>query len=583
MNTMNLEFKNFNLEIRIRSSDIVLKKYILDNFNKQEWDKDCDSIFNNYYIKLNKTQKDYLLYFYNIINEKNTTISHGEFAVFLKEHNNLDNYIYATSKKNKGTWYYKDNGIYNQLDDDNTNLKLFLSTNIYDRLNDNLKKIIYNAYGLSHLYEKYKNLEFLIKSIYDISKKLRTNKYIKETITFSSKFLVYDKFIEKCDSNPNLLGFTDGVYDLQKNIFITNFEDIEQLTPVSKTTGYSYYDMIEHVSETSEDNKQKLENFLNDLHLDKDINEYFYNMLARNMGDEKPEEFYIWSGNGSNGKSCFTNLLYKSFGDDYVASIPSSIFTEKKPNTTSANPILASLKGAKSAILQETEDNEKLNVSLIKEYTGGDPISARGLYQDPITFKPYASFYTCCNDIPKLNNIDGGIIRRLRIINWNTKFVENPIKNTNQRQIDLTIKNNFDNNWDMLFMNKLLQLRKNMILPLKIPNAVMSSTNKYIGEQEVIKGFIDNHIEYTGDKNDFIITNNLLGDFNNFQSSQYETNKPITKQLFNKQIKKYLMMDKYYDKKTINGKSYRNVFIEYKYKKYEEEEEDEDEEDESGA
>lgn len=575
---MDLQFKNFSEEIRIRSNESILKKYIMDSFNKEDdnnWNKEYDTVYYNYFLKLNKTQRDYLIYFYPILNKNNSSITHGELAIFLNKHNNLDNFVYATFKKNKGVWFYKDNGVYFQLDYSDTTLNQFLSANLYDRLDDNIKKIVYSAYGLSHLYDKYKNLEFVIKSIFEVQKKLRTNKFLKDVINFSSNLRVYENFFEKCDSDPNLLGFNDGVYCLKNNKLINSQEELENLTPVTKTTGYEYYDMIEHFNNTTEENKQQLENFLNDLHLESDIREYFYNMLARNLGDEKPEEFYYWTGTGSNGKSCFTNLLYKALGEDYVASIPSNLLTEKKTNTTSANPVLASLKGRKTAILQETEDGEKINTSIVKELTGGDPIIARELYQDPVKFKPYASFYSCCNDIPKLNHVDGGIIRRLRIINWNTKFVENPIKGTTQRQIDYKIKYNFDNNWDMLFMHKLLELRKTMILPLKIPKEVLTATNKYIGEQETIKGFIDTHIEYTGEPNDYIITAKLVDDFNLYQLNNYDISKPITKQLFNKEIKKYLMLDKYKEKKTICGKSYKNIYMGYKYNKYIEELDDE--------
>ena len=39
-------------------------------------------------------------------------------------------------------------------------------------------------------------------------------------------------------------------------------------------------------------------------------------------------------------------------------------------------------------VLQEPSEDEKMNIGFMKELTGGDRIIARGLFQDPIEFKP---------------------------------------------------------------------------------------------------------------------------------------------------------------------------------------------------
>ena len=78
-------------------------------------------------------------------------------------------------------------------------------------------------------------------------------------------------------------------------------------------------------------------------------------------------------------------------------------------------------------------------MSKIKEITGGDEISARALYGNPITYRPQFSLFVQMNDEPELSKIDGGIARRIRKVEFPFVFKMNPVLD-HERQANTDIK-----------------------------------------------------------------------------------------------------------------------------------------------
>jgi phage/plasmid-associated DNA primase len=73
-------------------------------------------------------------------------------------------------------------------------------------------------------------------------------------------------------------------------------------------------------------------------------------------------------------------------------------------------------------VLQEPSKNDVMNEGIMKELTGGDPITARGLYMDPITFKPMFSLIVCANLYIHITSDDDGTWRRIKPVEFCSKF-----------------------------------------------------------------------------------------------------------------------------------------------------------------
>ena len=74
--------------------------------------------------------------------------------------------------------------------------------------------------------------------------------------------------------------------------------------------------------------------------------------------------------------------------------------------------------------------------------SGRDDITTRDLFKSNMTYIPLFTVFLQCNDMPNIKNLDNGIIRRLRIINYPFQFVEKPI-NIKDKKVDAKLKNDF--------------------------------------------------------------------------------------------------------------------------------------------
>lgn len=71
--------------------------------------------------------------------------------------------------------------------------------------------------------------------------------------------------------------------------------------------------------------------------------------------------------------------------------------------------------------------NNTLNMSVIKNLTGGIDITCRSLWSaNLLVYMPQFKLSVCLNDIPPMSNDDGGSRRRVRVVPFDCKFVDDP-------------------------------------------------------------------------------------------------------------------------------------------------------------
>ena len=325
----------------------------------------------------------------------------------------------------------------------------------------------------------------LAKALNDIAMQLKKSAF-KDNIMKECREMFYDShFEEKLDNNCVLIGFENGVYDLE----VMEFREgrSEDMVSLSTHVNYVPFNPTDRIA-------VEIDNFMAKVLVNPAIRKYVMLLLSSFLnGAIKHEKFHIWTGSGSNGKSKTIDLFEQSFGD-YCCKLPITLLTQKRAASNAATSEVARTKGKRFACLQEPSEDEKLNVGLMKELTGGDKIQARQLYREPIEFKPQFKMILTCNTLPNVPSDDGGTWRRIRVVEFTSKFCENPSKE-NEFEIDHALSEKFED-WKEMFISMLIEYHKEyMAKGITEPAEVMKCTNNYQKNNDTFMEFIEQTLD----------------------------------------------------------------------------------------
>ena len=272
--------------------------------------------------------------------------------------------------------------------------------------------------------------------------------------------------------------------------------------------------------------------------------------LEGNSGDNS---FYIFTGSGGNGKSKYINLVENVFGE-YSFTLPISFLTQKRTNSNAANPEIINSIGKRFGKCQEPNNDpdnpEKINVGIMKEITGCDKLSCRGLYKGQIEFTPMFRLFLACNDLPDIPANDDGTWRRVKVIPFSSKFVENPTK-SNEFKIDKNLDAKMKL-WKEDFMALLWQYyqeykHKDII----VPKEFLEDIKKYRFNSNPILEFFENYYDIeNATENDIIPVSEVF-----YEYVRFSGDKKMKSNLFSKLVNKYLGIKS--TKKTIDNVSVR--------------------------
>jgi P4 family phage/plasmid primase-like protien len=357
-----------------------------------------------------------------------------------------------------------------------------------------------------------KNMTKLLKDINNAT-------YINGILKFMKDLYTNNVIDDLIDNKPNLIAFTDKVFDSEK----LEFRDIKKDDYICKTTKYNY-DKSDKVI------RKDIKDVLHSIFEDKEVEDYYLRIKSESLFGNKLQSFIMQVGSGGNGKGILSTIETKSLGD-YVKTTENTFLTSAFKQG-SANPTLASSKGLRALIISEPseeDDNGKqtsLNTPFLKLITGGDDITTRGLFQSNITFKALFTPFLQCNTLPCMKKIDKGIMRRVKVIKYPLSFVENPAKSY-ERKIDYSLQEKFEQvKYAREYLLLLLDTFKtsfdkdNKKIDILTPEKVKEETNNYFIDSNPVKVYLDAFIEITGDKNDKIKSSTLKEDYDDHSDTK---------------------------------------------------------------
>ena len=323
------------------------------------------------------------------------------------------------------------------------------------------------------------------KKCINIAKQLK-NASFKDSIMKECRTLfIDDKFEELLDSRSHLIGFENGVYDLKLHIFRDGMPD-DYILLSTKNNYIKYNSELFEIGEIND--------FFAKIFTNKNLRNYVMDILSCIIdGSISQERFYIFTGQGSNGKSKLLDLIQKAIGE-YYCILPIALLTQKRAASNAAQSELERTKGRRFAVMQEPSENERLNIGLMKELSGQDRILVRTLFKEPYEFKPQFKMILTCNELPEVPSDDGGTWRRIKVCNFSSRFCENPVANKNEFHMDLELTDKFDK-WKEVFISMMIERHKH-INPSSIiePSEVRIATESYKQNNDIIGQFINEKI-----------------------------------------------------------------------------------------
>lgn len=132
------------------------------------------------------------------------------------------------------------------------------------------------------------------------------------------------------------------------------------------------------------------------------------------------ELFMFLFGAGDNGKSRFLGLMEFILGNYSHKTKAETIMQsrQKRPNNSPSQEVLE-LKGVRLASTHEIDEKQEFATNTIKDLTGRDGITARGMYaKRTTTFFPQFTLWMFGNGKPVINDSSHGMWRRPKLIDF---------------------------------------------------------------------------------------------------------------------------------------------------------------------
>ena len=365
----------------------------------------------------------------------------------------------------------------------------------------------------------------------------------KDKVMKECKEKFYDKtFIEKLNDKKNLIGFDNGIYDLNKGLFRSGLPS----DYVSLSTGYSLpvdvknlpvdleeiTDLVSSMDDYDELN-DALDDFLTKVFPIDSVREYTLRFLSSCLsGEIREEKFYFWTGSGGNGKSKLVELIDFVLGD-YSKSMDVAFLTTKRGSSSSASPELENIKNARFVYMSEPEKSDIIYIGKLKQMTGGDKMTTRALFKGTTQFKPQFKIVLMCNDLPQLGGNDGGIWRRIEVVKYLAKFTDNE-RSVNHDRYQYLADNQLTaklEQWKLVFIIKLLQkyidYDKEGTCP---PEEVKDETKQYKTSNDIIANWVDDCIVECEEFSSF---DELYDDWENYCDNEgiHQKQRPTLKEI----------------------------------------------------
>ena len=209
-------------------------------------------------------------------------------------------------------------------------------------------------------------------------------------------------------AKPNLIAFKNGIYDLNTDTLLPFSPDIVITNMIPWDYNPSAYSEL--ADRTL--NKIACDDELVRTILEECIGSCFYR--SNTLGGGKA---FILTGEGSNGKSTFIAMMQHLLDEKNIAALDLKELDQKFQN--------AALFGKLANLGDDISDEFIVNASIFKKFVTGERVQVQNKGEKPFEFNNYAKFLFSANNIPRIKDKTGAVLRRLLIVPFNAEFTKN--------------------------------------------------------------------------------------------------------------------------------------------------------------
>ena len=139
-------------------------------------------------------------------------------------------------------------------------------------------------------------------------------------------------------------------------------------------------------------------------------------------GNVDEQCFWLFHGEGSNGKSTLLETMEEIIGEDFSWHMP---FPSTTWSDSASDYNKESLMGRRYVTTIEKSNRKELSSEIVKALTGNKRINARQIYKSPINFTMMAKFFLAVNEPPVIEDKSDGMWRRVKMVPFLQAFPVN--------------------------------------------------------------------------------------------------------------------------------------------------------------
>jgi len=203
-------------------------------------------------------------------------------------------------------------------------------------------------------------------------------------------------------------------------------------------------------------------------------------------GTSRDQKIVFIYGDGGNGKGVFLRTLRGCLGD-HAVNAPGDLLMLEKSSRHGTHKV--DVINARLAICTEVDEDTTWDIALVKELTGGDPISVNRMHKDPFRITARCLLVISGNKKPALKGIDNAVKRRFIVMTFKLTVEE--------KDVIVDLEKQFIAEEGPAILRWMIDgaVKREAEGRLHIAKAIREDTMDYLAEENVLQDFVDTCLE----------------------------------------------------------------------------------------